>query len=220
MKSPAPDPAAFIAANLPVRPVPGLPHIRLHTAVPQSGVWRLACDGAPPYWAWPWPGGLALARHLAAHPQLVAGKTVLDLGAGSGLLAIAAALAGAQSVTACDTDPAAIAALGLNAALNAVPVTPLLGDLLEGPPPQAEVILIGDLFYDPALARRVTLFADRCLAAGVAVYVGDIGRDALPRHRLTALATYPMADFGQPPSAAPRPAAAYSFSLASAASRA
>lgn len=206
-----PTPTAFIAANLPIRPVPDLPHIRLHTATPTSGVWRLAADGVPPYWAWPWPGGLALARHLHAHPALVAGKSVLDLGAGSGLLAIAAALSGASSVTAADPDPNAIAALTLNAALNAAAITPLAADILDSPAPAAETILVGDLFYEPALARRVAAFLDRCLAAGAEIYVGDIGRDPLPRDRLTPLAAYDLRDFGEPATAAPRPAHAYRY---------
>ncbi|WMT91422.1 50S ribosomal protein L11 methyltransferase [Pelagibacterium sp. H642] len=206
-----PDPTAFITANLPATPVPGLPHIRLHTATPTSGVWRLAADGVPPYWAWPWPGGLALAHHLAAHPELVAGKSVLDLGTGSGLLAIAAALAGASSITAADPDFNAIANLKLNATLNTVTIAALQADILDGSPPDTEVILVGDLFYDPALALRVTAFLDCCLAAGAEVYVGDIGRDLLPRNRLIPLGFYPLLDFGEPPTATPRPACAYRF---------
>ena len=206
-----PAPTAFITANLPIRPVPDLPHIRLHTASPTSGVWRLAPDGVPPYWAWPWPGGLALARHLHAHPCLVSGKSVRDLGTGSGLVAIAAALSGASGVAAADTDPNALAALSLNAPLNAVAITPLAADLLDGPPPDAETILVGDLFYDPALAGRVAVFLDRCLAAGAEIYVGDIGRDPLPRDRLTPLAAYDLRDFGEPATAAPRPAHAYRY---------
>lgn len=194
--------------------MPDLPHIRLHTATPASGVWRLADDGVPPYWAWPWPGGLALARHIAAHPELVAGQSVLDLGTGSGLLAIAGALAGASTVTAADTDSNAIATLALNAALNIVNITALKADLLDGPPPDAQVILVGDLFYDSRLARRVASFLDRCLAAGATVYIGDIGRDALPRTRLIPLGSYPLRDFGEPPTTPARPAKAYRFAVA------
>lgn len=208
-----PDPAAFIAANLPVRPVPDLPHIRLHTAVPESGVWRLAEGGTSPYWAWPWPGGLALAHHLHAHPDLVKGKTVLDLGTGSGLVAIAAALAGAKAVAACDPDPAAIAAVTLNATLNGVPVAALMADPLDGPPPEAEIILVGDLFYAADLARRVTAYLDRCVGAGRTVYVGDIGRAHLPLARLIPLAGYPLADFGEPATGALRLARVCQYKL-------
>lgn len=209
-----PDPATFIAAHLPARPVPDLPHIKLHTAVPQSGVWRLAENGEPPYWAWPWPGGLALAHHLHAHPELVFGKAVLDLGTGSGLIAIAAALAGAKSVTAFDPDPAAIAAVTLNAALNAVSIAAHADDPLDGLPPEAEIILVGDLFYAADLARRVTAYLDRCVRAGHSVYVGDIGRDYLPLDRLTPLASYPLADFGEPATGSLRHAKVYRYELA------
>src|SRR4051794_30669422 len=103
-----PDPVAFIEANTHVVPVPTLPEIRLHTAHQATGLWRLAeaasdeAEPPPPYWAFPWAGGMALARYLLDHPQIVADRRVLDLGAGSGLVAIAAALAGARAVTAAD----------------------------------------------------------------------------------------------------------------------
>ena len=115
---------AFIRDNLPVTPVPGVPEIRLHKAVPTSGLNRLARDGGDafgsPYWAYLWAGGLALARHVLDHPEIVAGKKVIDLGAGGGLVGIAAAKAGAAAVTAADIDPYACAALPLNAAINHV----------------------------------------------------------------------------------------------------
>ncbi|WP_245944842.1 class I SAM-dependent methyltransferase [Pelagibacterium lacus] len=190
--------AEFIRRNLPVRPVPGLPHIRLHTATASSGVWRLGGEGAP-YWPWCWGGGLALAHHLAACPQEVRGRRVLDLGSGSGLVAIAAAMAGAGEVRAVDTDPRALAAIGLNAGLNGVAIAAVAGDLLSGPPPDADLILVGDLFYEPELARLVLAWLDLCRAAGLEVMVGDIGRADLPLARLAAVAAYPVHDFGQPP---------------------
>ncbi|AEQ50509.1 class I SAM-dependent methyltransferase [Pelagibacterium halotolerans] len=165
----------------------------------------------PPYWAWCWPGGLVLARHIMANPEIVADKTVLDLGTGSGLLAIAAALSGADGVLACDTDANAVAAVELNAALNSVAVRTQHADLLDGPAPEAEIVLVGDLFYESALAARVVPFLDRCLDAGRQIYVGDIGRKHLPRDGMEPLASYPLVDFGEPATAEPRPAWAWRF---------
>jgi predicted nicotinamide N-methyase len=191
------DPEAFIAANLPVEPVPGVPGIRLHRAGPTSGLGRLAeADPGSPYWARPWGGGLALVRYLLDHPEAVAGRRVLDLGTGSGLVAIAAARAGALNVTAADISPHAIAAARLNAALNEVEVTAVLGDLTAGPAADADIVLVGDLFYDPELAVRVAGFLGRCRAAGVEVLIGDPWRAHLPRPRLRLLAEYEVADFG------------------------
>ncbi|WP_417579994.1 class I SAM-dependent methyltransferase [Pelagibacterium sp.] len=194
----------FIAEKLPVALAPGLPAIKLHLAVPHSGVWQLAPDGVPPYWAWCWPGGLALAVHLRAHPELVSGRSVFDLGTGSGLVAIAAAMAGAHETAGCDIDVNGLVAVGLNAALNAVTIKTVLADPLDGPAPMVEVILVGDLFYDFALAQRVIAFLDTCLDAGVEIYIGDIGREHLPEERLRALAAYPLVDFAEPATAKPR----------------
>lgn len=190
------DAAGFIAANLPLRPAPGLPQIRIRTGVPESGLRRLTA-GRTPYWAWCWAGGLALARHVLANPRHVAGRRVLDLGAGSGLVAIAAAKAGARQVLAAEVDDDAVAAIGLNAQANDVRLRILHADLLDGEPPAADTVLVGDLFYDRATAVRVTRFLDRCLAARMDVLVGDPGRAFLPRERLIALADYPARDFGE-----------------------
>jgi predicted nicotinamide N-methyase len=191
------DPARYIAENLPVRTLAHLPGIKLHLAGPASGVWRLARDGTPPYWAWCWPGGTALAQHVAANPGLVAGKSVLDLGTGSGLVAIAAALAGAAKIVACDIDPAALVAAGLNAALNGVEIETLHADLLDGTPPNVDCVLVGDVFYETGVATRVLPFLERCRDAGIDLIIGDIGRNALPRDRLLELATYPVSEFGE-----------------------
>ena len=207
------DRAAFIRERLPLEPVPGVPEIRLHRAGPRSGLTRLAeadPDFGSPYWARAWGGGLALARHLLDRPALVAGKRVLDLGAGSGLVAIAAALAGAEEVRAVDIDPYAIAAVEMNAAANGVAIETVLGDLTTGGPPDVELLLAGDLFYDEVLAARVTSFLERCVAAGVEVLVGDPFRAFLPIGRLVAQAEYPVADFGDP-SGATRIAAVFAF---------
>ena len=159
-------------------------------------------DFGSPYWARPWGGGLALARHVLDHPELVAGKRVLDLGAGSGLVAIAALRAGARTAVASDVDPYAIEAIVVNAAANGVAVEARLADLTVLEPPEADLMLVGDLFYDAALAARVLGFLDRCKAAGIAVLIGDPWRAFLPSGRLTVVAEYPVADFGDPDSVA------------------
>ena len=189
----------FIRDNLPDAPVPGIPEIRLHKAVPASGLARLAEQDesfGSPYWAHHWAGGLALARHLLDHPETVAGRRVLDLGAGSGLVAIAAAKAGAETVLAAETDPYAVAALHLNLALNDVSATVLHDNLTSGDPPAVDLVLVGDLFYAPDLAERVTNFLDRCLARGIPALVGDPWRAPLPLARLTELACYEVAEAG------------------------
>lgn len=190
---------AFIQANLPLIETPAVPEIRLHQAMPASGLHRLAAQDAAfgsPYWAYRWAGGLALARHILDRPETVSGRHVLDLGAGSGLVAIAAALAGAAAVHAVDVDRHAIIATGLNAAANGVRISVETADLTRGAPPDADLILVGDLFYAPALARRVTRFLDRCVGAGICVLVGDPARAHLARSRLEEVARYMVAETG------------------------
>ena len=204
----------FIQTNLPVKAVPCIPEIHLHRAVPRSGLWRLAeldDDFATPYWAYPWGGGLALARYVLDHPTIIAGRRVLDLGAGSGLVGIAAAKSGAKQVIAADTDRYAIAAMRLNARANAVDLLPVLGDLTQRPPPKVDVVLVGDLFYAPDLAQRVSAFLERCAQANIAVFVGDPGRAFLPRTRLELLAEYHGPDFGDGDRATPGKNAVFSF---------
>ncbi|WP_084582133.1 class I SAM-dependent methyltransferase [Sphingomonas azotifigens] len=201
------DPAAradFIRAHLPVTPVPGIPSLRLHKAGPASGVGRLG--DAAPYWAYWWAGGLVLARYLLAHPEQVAGRRVFDLGAGSGLVGIAAARAGATRVVASEIDPHAQVAIALNAALNDVHVAAIEGDCTGGDVPPVDLVLVGDVFYAPDVAARVTAFLDRCVAAGVTVLVGDPGRAPLPVARLTLLAQDAVAETGTA-----RPAAVYAY---------
>ncbi len=204
----------FIRANLALAPVPSVPEIWLHRAGPQSGLWRLAeqdDDFGAPYWAFPWGGGLALARYVLDHPEIVAGHRVLDLGSGSGLVAIAAAKSGAREVTAADTDRYAVTAARLNADANAVRVLPVFGDLTAHPPPAVDIVLIGDLFYAQDLAERVSAFADRCLRSGITVLVGDPGRTFLPHTRLKLLAEYPGPDFGDGHRVRQTPNAVYAF---------
>lgn len=149
-----------------------------------------------PYWAQYWGGGLALARHVLDHPRIVADRDAIDLGCGSGLVAIAAAKSGARSVTAIDTDPYAIFAAQLNAAVNGITIATTCADILGGDPPATDIILAGDLFYDADLAERVTAFFDRCLSANIEILVGDPYRTPLPRARLQLIAEYPGPDFG------------------------
>ncbi|PWK72575.1 methyltransferase [Aminobacter sp. AP02] len=215
-RSARPDPAAFIAANLLITPVPSLPDVRLYTAHPASGLAQLAGndtndDAPPPYWAYQWAGGLVLARHILDRPETVRGRRVLDLGAGSGLVGIAAAKAGARSVLAAEIDSNGIAAIGLNAALNDVALTAACDDLTNGPPPEVDLVLVGDLFYAPDLASRVTAFLDRCVSAGIEVLVGDPGRAYLPHVRLRLVAEHAVADVGTASTATTKPSAVYSF---------
>jgi len=189
----------FIQSNFAVAPASSVPDILLHKAGPKSGLSRLAemyDDFGTPYWAYEWGGGLALARHILNHTELVAGRAVLDLGAGSGIVGIAAAKSGAKSVIAADIDPYAIAATGLNAAANGVTISALLGDLTAGSPPEVDVVLVGDLFYEADLAQRVTAFLDRCVGSNIEVLIGDPWRKFLPKTRLQLLARYPGPDFG------------------------
>jgi predicted nicotinamide N-methyase len=204
----------FIRSNFPVAPVPSVPEIVLHRAGPKSGLWRLAEmdeDFGTPYWAYDWGGGLALARHILNHPEIVAGRIVLDLGAGSGLVGIAAAKSGAKHVIAADIDRYAIAAIGLNSAANGVAMSAFLGDLTAGSPPEADIILVGDLFYEEDLARRITTFLDRCLGSNIGVLIGDPWRSFLPRMRLQLLAEYPGTDFGDGNRGEPRQNAVFCF---------
>ncbi|MBB4839653.1 putative nicotinamide N-methyase [Sphingomonas kyeonggiensis] len=187
----------FIRERLPLLPVPGIPEIVLHKAVPASGLGRLAAQDdafGSPYWAYYWLGGLALARFVLDRPETVAGRRVLDLCCGSGLVAIAAAKAGAASVLAADVDSYAVAATQVNATANGVMVEVAPGDLTDGPVPDMDLILAGDVFYDPEPAARVTPFLARCRAAGVEVLVGDPRRAPLPVERLRVLADYAFAE--------------------------
>ena len=147
--------------------------------------------GPAPYWAYIWSGGAVLARYLSERPDIVAGRRVLDHGCGSGLVAIAAARAGA-TVLATDIDPLARAATGLNAIANDVFVTVIApGD----PMPLPDLVLAGDVFYDQKAARESLAALERYHAAGAKVLIGDPGRRDLPLHRLMPVATYDVPEF-------------------------
>lgn len=152
--------------------------------------WSALDEEAPPFWAFAWVGGQALARHVLDHPELVRGRRVLDLASGSGLVAIAAARAGAAAVIASDTDARSRTAIARNAAANGVSIA-VLGDVLDGDGElDVDVVLAGDVFYEQPMARHVERFCDEASAAGVDVLVGDPGREYLPRRRVTALGRY------------------------------
>lgn len=200
---------AFIRERLRFGPAPGVEAIGLFQAHAGSGLVRFLGDrGRSPYWAFGWAGGAVLARCLLDRPDLVRGRRVADLGTGSGLVAIAAAKAGALAVTAVDVDPLAAVAARVNAQENTVAITVRVGDALAGPPPEAEVITAGDLFYDRALAKRSLAFLATCAAAGRTVLIGDPGRTHLPRDRLRAVFEAEVPDFERRGAV---PAAVYTF---------
>lgn len=169
---------AFITAHTELIAPPLVPEVRLHLADDPRGIFDAAHAAmsdelsARPYWAFAWPGGQALARHLIDTPRLVAGRRVLDLGAGSGLGAIAAMKAGARSATAADIDPLSAAACVLNAAANGVTLAVTTHDLL-GREVDTDVILIGDLVYEPDLKDRVGLFLAAHIKRRVPIYYAD-----------------------------------------------
>ena len=190
--------ADFIATNLELCPVPSLPAISLYTAHARSRLSRLAGDAddpTAPYWAYQWAGGLALAHHFAAHPELVAGKRLLDLGAGSGLVGIVAAKGGAM-VSAAELDPNGRAAIGLNAAANAVAVTLVDVDITGPAPAGFDLIAAGDVFYNPDVAALMLPFLLRCREAGIDVLIGDPDRRDLPVTALERVASYAVGDVG------------------------
>lgn len=183
--------------------VPLTPEVRLFLANDAIILWaRLEANaGRPlpaPYWASAWAGGQALARYVLDHPATVAGRTVLDVASGSGLVAIAAALAGARAVVANDVDEYAIAAIGANAKVNGVAVDALAGDLLDGDGEGADVVLAGDVLYDGSMAQRVVPFLIRAVDRGAHVLLGDPDRRHLPADRLRHLAGYRLPNPGPP----------------------
>jgi predicted nicotinamide N-methyase len=182
----------IVRANTRLGPVGLVPEIRLYQAGEPVGLWQRTEEAAgrsglePPFWAFGGAGGQALARYLLDHRSAVAGRRVIDVASGSGLVAIAAALAGAAEVTAYDVDPLAVAAIAANAAVNGVTVRGVWADILDGDGADCEVVLVADAFYQRELAGRVMGFLERGRARGAEVLVGDFGRAYLPRDRLAA----------------------------------
>jgi predicted nicotinamide N-methyase len=189
------DPVAFILAETRLRPVPHAPEIALHVADEATELWQKTEDELgkiglpPPFWAFAWAGGQALARYILDHPETVRGRRVLDFASGSGLVAIAAMKAGAADVTACDIDLFAIAAIGVNAEANGVAVIPLQADIV-GLDEGWDTVLAGDICYEQDLAARVTDWLLALSRRGATVLIGDPGRSYLPKDRLESLAVY------------------------------
>lgn len=188
--------AAFIVANTRPLTPPLVPEITLYLAEESLPIWQKTeeelgeMNVPPPYWAFAWAGGQALARFIVDNPGLLAGKRVLDLGTGSGLTAIAAMKAGAASVLASDLDHIALAAVHLNAGLNGVEVQTTADNLLERRPGAFDVVLVGDLFYERALADLVSRFIDDAAAAGALVLIGDPQRNYFPKGRFVSAGEY------------------------------
>ena len=186
---------AFIQAETRLLAVPHAPELRLHLADEAIDLWQktedeLAAIGLPPpFWAFAWAGGQALARYVLDTPQMVAGKQVLDFASGSGLCAIAAMKAGAASCLAVDIDPFALEAIGLNAAANGVEIAALQADLI-GTDAGWDVVFAGDVFYEHDMASRVFGWLDGLRQRGALVLIGDPGRSYLPKARLRTVATY------------------------------
>jgi predicted nicotinamide N-methyase len=186
---------AFIAQHTVIEPVPFVPEIRLHTGGLAMPLWEAAALAdmrpavPPPYWAWAWAGGQALARHVLDGPSLVRGRSVADIGSGGGIVAIAAAMAGARSVVAIDIEPFAIEAAVLNGEANGVRLDVLLADPM-GTDDGWDVVLAGDLWYEDEVAARLAPWLRMLAARGAMVLTGDLGRAYLPTSGLTTLATY------------------------------
>jgi predicted nicotinamide N-methyase len=193
------DYARFITANTKLLAPPNVPEIRLHLAEESLPIWQKTeeelgqMNVPPPFWAFAWAGGQALARYLLDHPHEVANKTVLDLGTGSGLTAIAAKKAGARSVLAADIDVMALASVHLNAIANDVAVSTTDRNLLDDPPGEFEVLLVGDLFYERELADRVLAYLVEAGRKGTRILVGDPQRSYFPAERFDRVAEYEVA---------------------------
>jgi predicted nicotinamide N-methyase len=190
------DRRAFILANTRLQSPPHTPELRLHLADEITPIWRMTEEalGAlglpPPFWAFAWAGGQAVARYVLDHRQAVRGRSVFDLATGGGIVAIAASLAGAASVVANDVDAFCEAAVALNAEANGAAVRFEPGDRLDGPPPDAEVVLVGDLAYEKPVAARVRTWLEAARAAGKTVLIGDPGRSYFDPAGLAQLAEY------------------------------
>ena len=190
------DPAEFVQRNTAITAPPLVPEIRLHLATEVTPIWHATEQSLvrnalpPPYWAFAWAGGQALARYLLDHPETVAGREVLDIGSGSGIVAIAAAKAGASRVVAAEIDHFAAAAIALNAPLNGVTIAIETRDLLDRAAAGWGVALAGDICYEEPMSSRALVLLRRIAARGRLALLGDPGRAYLPKSGLTELARY------------------------------
>jgi predicted nicotinamide N-methyase len=190
------DPASFVERNTAIARPPLVPEIALHLATEVTPIWRASEEslarGAvpPPFWAFAWAGGQALARYLLDNPEVVAGREVLDIGSGSGIVAIAAAKAGAAAVTAAEIDPFAAAAIALNAPLNGVTIRIETRDMLDRGPAGWGVALAGDVCYEEPMSSRAVALLRRIASRGRLALLGDPGRAYLPRDGLLERARY------------------------------
>ena len=188
--------SAFIRQNTSVMTPPLVPEVKLHLAHEAVPLWQKTEEElgemglAPPFWAFAWAGGQALARYVLDNSSLVENLKVLDLATGSGLIAIAAAQAGSASIIAADIDEFATTAAQMNAELNQVNLDIKLDDLLPQKPPIADIILVGDLFYEKTLAARCLAWLREAQVQGTKVLIGDPGRSYLPTDQLERLAEY------------------------------
>jgi predicted nicotinamide N-methyase len=189
------DRKAFIRAQTRLLPVPHAPEIALHLADEATELWRKTEEELgeiglpPPFWAFAWAGGQALARYVLDHPEVVAGKSVLDFASGSGLVAIAAAKAGAARAEGSDIDAFAGDAMSLNAEANGVSIIPRMEDLV-GRDEGWDVVVAGDVSYERDMAQNVTDWLDSLRRRGAVVLIGDPGRTYLARERLESIADY------------------------------
>ena len=196
---PEPSLLKIILTSTELSPVPLVPEVQIYQASEPIGLWEHTerATGAtcldPPFWAFAWAGGRALARYLLDHPAVVRGRRVIDIASGSGLVAIAAAKAGSAAVTAYDIDPLAAGAIAVNARANKVEVASVCADVFNDDGlrvADGDLVLVADAFYERDLAAKVTSFLEHAHGCGAAILAGDFGRTYLPRERLVALATY------------------------------
>ena len=189
------DPEAFVRANTVLQEAPLVPEVALHLASEVVPLWQATEEALsrmglpPPFWAFAWAGGQALARYILDHPDAVAGKRVLDFASGCGIAAIAAAKAGATRVEASEIDAFALAALRLNSDANAAGVS-ATGEDLIGKDEDWEVVLAGDICYERDLAERVFTWLQALSARGATVLIGDPGRNYLPKDGLERMISY------------------------------
>lgn len=196
MNAAAADPAGFVRRNTALHEPPLVPEVKLHLASEIVPIWQMTEEELeksglpPPFWAFAWAGGQALSRYILDNPHIVSGKDVLDFGAGSGLIGVSAAKAGAKSVLSADIDNFAVEAIMLNAEANGVEIDATAEDLVGVENRGWQVILVGDMCYERPLAERIEVWLRRLASEGAVVLIGDPGRTYLPKTGLRKLVSY------------------------------